>query len=68
MPTTAGKKQGLVKVVLSGTKNPSKSPFTKGDFQFPALEKERGVFGQTGLGKSIHYGETHGFAKCRETG
>ena len=31
--------QGPVKVVLSENKNPSKSPFTKGDFQFPPLEK-----------------------------
>jgi hypothetical protein len=40
--------QGLVKVVLSRIENPSKSPFTKGDFHFPHFGK-RGIFGQTGL-------------------
>jgi len=31
--------QGLVKVALGGIKNPSKSPFAKGDFQYPPFEK-----------------------------
>jgi hypothetical protein len=31
--------QGLVKVVLSEIKNPSKSPFAKGDFKLPPLKK-----------------------------
>jgi hypothetical protein len=30
--------RGHVKVVLSGLKNPSKSPFTKGDFLFSFAE------------------------------
>jgi hypothetical protein len=52
--------QGPVEVVLSRIKNPSKSPFTKGDFQFPPLEKgdEGGFLGNQHLQKSIHYGET----------
>jgi hypothetical protein len=44
--------QGLVKVALGGIKNPSKSPFAKGDFEFPPLKKGgRGIFGQPGLVK-----------------
>ncbi len=35
---------GSVKVALSRIKNPSKSPFTKGDFQIPPLEKGEGGF------------------------
>jgi hypothetical protein len=34
--------QGLVKVVLSRSKNPSKSPFAKGDFQNSPFEKGKG--------------------------
>ena len=29
----------MVNAMFHGMKNPSKSPFTKGDFQFPPLEK-----------------------------
>ena len=41
--------QGLVKVVLNRIKNPSKSPFTKGDFQFPPLKTHHAthIFGWT---------------------
>jgi hypothetical protein len=40
--------QGLVKVALGGIKNPSKSPFAKGDFEFSPLKKGgRGDFRTT---------------------
>jgi hypothetical protein len=48
--------QGLGAVALSRTKNPSISPFTKGDLQFPPLEKggEGGFSEKQNLSKFIH--------------
>jgi hypothetical protein len=52
MPACDVKRKGLVKVVLSRIKNPSKSPFTKGDFLFPLLRKGEGeIFGPKGIVK-----------------
>jgi hypothetical protein len=50
LPRSTTRGAGRVNVVLSRTKNPSKSPLTKGDFHFPLLEKGgRGIFGRAGL-------------------
>jgi hypothetical protein len=41
----------LIKAVVNRITNPSKSPFTKGDFISPFEKGGRGIFGQTGLVK-----------------